>query len=548
MRVLALVVGAVAVMASVAGCGASGSDGASDGTVDRADVGVVQSDERPQTGGKLAYGLLAETNGWNPATNQWAYSGLVVSHAIFDTLAAYDEDTTVKPYLAEEFVPNADFTVWTIRLRPDVKLHNGRTVDSEVVVRNQRYLKASPVTSQAYNLVDSFEATGPLEVQVTMTKPWTTYPSSLVGQIGVVGDPDWMESNDSLKPIGTGPFKMVEWKIGDALEVERNADYWQRDQWGDAYPYLDGIDFRIITDAASREAALRSGDVDVIELREATQILSFTRDPGDAQVYAEISGETGESFVMLNTAAPPFDDVDARRALAYATDVHTFNDVTNEGLLADADGPLEPSSPYYAPTGYPTYDLAKAKELVETVKARHGSFQFRLGIVGETQLALNAQVLQQQWAEAGIDVQIDSVEQAKLLIQVVQGGYQAVSWSGFDAPDPFLDTVWWDPANATPIPTFALNFARWNNPRVGELIAETAAAADPAERQRLIQGYGQEMANDVPYVWLNHTQFVNVAAPEVVNLLSWRLPDGSVGIPRSYETPMVHQIWLRAEG
>ena len=138
-----------------AACGGSstntaGSGGNSNDTVSRANRGMVESTDKPVLGGKLVYALTAETNGWNPATNQWHTSGLIVAHQIFDTLVAFDDKGEMKPFLLESFKPNEDFTVWTFKLRPDVKLSNGKPANADVVVRNQNYLKNSPVTGPAF--------------------------------------------------------------------------------------------------------------------------------------------------------------------------------------------------------------------------------------------------------------------------------------------------------------------------------------------------------------------------------------------------------------
>ncbi len=540
----------VAVAALAGGCAASatgdGGQAAVPGTVARADRAAVQSDESPQRGGKLVYALRAETNGWNPATNSWAPSGLVVSHAIFDTLTGFDDQSQVHPYLAAGIDHNGDFTQWTIRLRPGVTLSNGKAADSEVVRRNQQYLKSSAITGPAYLYVDNIKTDGPDKVVFTLTQPWVTFPAVFATQIGVVADPDWLESNDSKKPIGTGPFTLDSWEIGNKLTAKRNVNYWQSDSHGNQFPYLDNIEFRVITDSASRANAVRAGDVDVAELSEGPAILDFEHNPGDFQVLSAIKGESLETFAMLNNGAPPFNDPDARLALAYATDVKSFNETDNEGYLQAADGPFAPGSPYHAPSGYPTYDLAKAQDLVSQVKARHdGAFQVTFSVTTESQAEATAQILEQQWAAAGIDVKVEAVEQAALIIQVLQGHYQAVLWQQFDAPDPGLDAVWWDPTNAKPVPQLTLNFARYSNATVGDLLKDARAASDPQQRDRDYQGVAHQMALDVPYLWLNHGQFVHIAAPSVVNLMSWKLPDGATGLPLNQQAPMLHQVWLR---
>ena len=236
-------------------------------TADRANKGVIESDETPELGGKLVYGLYSETNGWNPATNQWSPAGLQVTQAVFDTLTAYDENSVVKPLLAESFSPNADFTVWTFKLRAGVQLHNGKPVTSEVVVRNQRYLSTSAITGPAYTFagVTSIDVVDELTFTISLSRPYANYPIAMATQLGVVADPDWLESNDSLKPIGTGPFVFNSWTIGDSVRVLKNLDYWQVDEDGTRLPYLDEIEFKVVVDDDERARLLRDGDLDVLQ-------------------------------------------------------------------------------------------------------------------------------------------------------------------------------------------------------------------------------------------------------------------------------------------
>jgi len=509
-----------------------------------ANQGVLETAEKARVGGKAVFALSAETNGWNPGLNSWATSGIQVAHALFDTLAAFDEKFEVHPYLAEGFRPNRDFTEWTIQLRPGARFSNGRAVDAGAVRRNLVYYKASPITGPVFTWVQAVETDGDDRVKVKLSEPWVTFPSLLTSQVGVVGDPDWIESNDGRSPIGTGPFIMDEWQQNNTLRTHRNPDYWQRDANGVQYPYLDNLEFRVITDGASREASLRSGDVDLGQFPEAAQILSFKDDVAEFQVFSDQKGETDENFVMLNNARPPFDDPEARRALAYATDVDAYNEVDNNNFWPAADGPFDVSSPWHTPTNHATYDLAKAKELVARVKGRHGGeFTFALMSSANAGSSRGVQILAQQWAEAGITAKIESVEQTTLIIEVVYGRYQATIWSLFASPDPILEATWWDPKNFNPeTPGFSLNFARFNDPEIGIAFTRARGSTDREQVKRDIGVVVQRINDIVPYIWLNHRWHVLVASEHIANVTNWHLPDGEQGNRGS--AMMVHQIWL----
>jgi ABC-type transport system substrate-binding protein len=528
-------------------CGSTTATGPADGspgTVSHADKGVVESNGPAHPGGRIVYGLIAETNGWNPTTNQFAASGLEVARTFFDTLSAFDDQGQIHPFLAERFEHDGSFRRWTIHLRHGVTFSNGKPLDAKAVARVQNFFKSSPVTGGVYNKITSVTADGDDKVVFELAQAFVEFPMVLSSQIGVVPDPDWLQSNDSLHPVGSGPFVLDSWEIGNKLTVKRNPGYWRKDDAGLALPYLDEVEFRVITDANSRGKALQAGDVDIIQTLNGTQIQEFQQ--LDAfQVLSDPKGETRERFVQLNTMVAPFDDPDARRALAYATDKGSIVDAVTGNFDDPANGPFAPSSRWYADSGYPQFDQAKARELVDKVKASHGgAFSFVLTGVAETQTQQQTQILQEQWRAVGIDVTIDLQEQAKLIIGVVTGGFQAVSWGQFDAPSPLLDGVWWDPSLAVPPPAFSLNFARNKDDAIGVALEKARGSEDPAEVKAAIATVQQRLSVDLPYIWLYHEKTAIIASKRLVNLTHHELPDGATGLALQQGAHPLAQVWL----
>jgi len=540
----------IALLAAASGCRAqqpNPDSTAPPGTLSvEVDKDAVELDDLPNLGGRIAYGLISETNGWNPALNQWASSGLMVSHAIFDTLAAFDSGGAVHPFLATSFDHSEDYRDWWANIPTGVTFHNGEPLTAEAVQRNQRYLKKSPVTRDAYFVIDSITAEGE-RVHFHMRDPFVNFPAVLATQIGVVAEPDWLESNDGLQPIGTGPFSFGEWIQGKSLTVEKNQNYWRKDRFGNRMPYLDSVEFRVIADEPSRRSAMLAGDVDVVQTNNPKQMKQFLEDDsGQFQVLSDAAGETPEIFVQLNVAAPPLDDIDARRALAYATDRKSFREAFLEGLFDDAEGPFAPGSKWHAPTGYPSYDPVKATELVEKVKATHGGrFGLTLTGVASPGTTETLQFLQQQWQSVGIDTTIDLVEQAKMIIEVVSGGYQAVLWQQFDSPYPPLDAVWWSPDSWHPIPEFSLNFARNNDPRILVELEKTVRSEDESVRVDAMKRVASLLGEDIPYLWLYHSHQLVIARTQLVNVTRWELPGGADGLPFVQGSHPLAQVWIR---
>jgi peptide/nickel transport system substrate-binding protein len=545
-RRVGLVVAVVLVVTMFATSCSSGDDGPAAPV--EGNAGVIEDEGVATPGGEIIYGLEAESDGWNPSNSKWAPAGRQVARAIFDTLTAYDADSIARPNLAESLTPNADYTEWTIAIRAGVLLHNGKPVTAQVVVDNLDFLKSSVLTSAAFEPVDSFAAISELELVARMKRPWVNYPYALTTQIGVVADPDWLRSGEKTNPVGTGPFAFERWIPDNELVVTRNADYWRFDEDGARFPYLDQITFRPLPDSDSRGASLDAGNIDIMQTSTALQIKAYNEasEEGDVQVFSDVSGETSEVFVQLNTMAPPFDDPDARRALALATDADAYVDTMTDGLYEVATGPFPPSSPWYVETDYPEHDLGEARALVDEVKDRNGG-EFTFKILGGTSATglVGLQLLQQQWRSAGIDAQIDPVEQAQLITRVATGDYQATLWRQFESPHPLGDSIWWHPNTATPIPEIALNFARNRNEAIGVALDSARQTTDPATEKRLYQEVQELMNADIPYVWLYHEQISVVADNNLVNVVNYTLPGGEKGLELQEGSHPMWQIWLR---
>ncbi len=399
-------------------------------------------------GGTLAYGLGAETSGWDATTAQWGGSGYAVAQAIFDRLMAYDENGEVVPYLAASMEPNDDYTTWTIGLRDDVVFHDGSPFDAAALEANLRAHLASPLTGPTMAAVENVRVDGRSTVLIELSEPWSTFPHLLSAQPGYMMAPAMMDNPDgSLEPVGTGPFRFVRWTQDSKLEVEKNPDYWR-----EGFPLLDAIEFRVITDNAARTAALTTDEVQMAEITEANQILEVTADgeAGDLQVFVDREGETTETFMALNVTEPPFDDPVARRAVVSALDTQVISDTVFAGLFPPARGIFKPGSPWYVETDYPTHDPDLARSLAAEYEAAHGEpIAFSANITGQPEIQAIAQLVQSQLEAVGIEGQLNTLEQTQLIVDALGGNYQATGFILFGSSHPDRDYVFLHESTAT---------------------------------------------------------------------------------------------------
>ncbi|MGZ4716377.1 MAG: ABC transporter substrate-binding protein [Acidimicrobiales bacterium] len=504
---------AVALLA--AACGSSSTSTGTSTNTTEAPTGVstnISPDEgTPKDGGSLAFGLEAETDSLNPATGRWAISGHMMGSSIFDPLATLDADGHVVPYLAQSFDHNADYTTWTINLRDGVKFQDGTPVDGAAVSKALNVYQEALITGAAMKQVGTIQASGPLTVTITTTQPWGDLPNVFVAQAGYIAAPAMLDNPfGGDNPIGSGPFTFREWAKGDHVTVVKNQSYWQA-----GLPHLDQIKWVPIPDSEDRLAALENGTINAMDTVTPQTIDSVRANPDLS--YAEYSnGE--ELHVPLNTKKAPFDNLKARQAVAYATDQATYISQLGQGVYTPANGMFAPGQlGYNEDSGYPQFDLDKAKQLVQEYEAETGKpLEFTLLAVSEVQYAQQDQLLKQMWEAAGMKVTLDSQAQADQIIQVILGNYQAADFRLFGQPEPDSDFYWWSSGTVAPVGGVSLNMARFANATTDAALAKGRENTDEAVRNEAYQAFEKEWNANVPDIWLARTDWM-IASDKTVH-------------------------------
>ncbi len=553
LRLFAVLMATVAIAAA---CGSSdddgGDEGGSGGTTG-ADV-TIAAEGDPTPGGSVIYGLEAETSGYNALDDRWAIAGNMTAGVIYDPMSAYDAEGNIQPYLAESFTPNADFTSWTIKLRPDISFTNGQPLTGEAGANFLRGIAAAPLTGGALRNVDTVEtdATDPLAFIVNMKAPWASFPTVLVGQAGMIPAPEQLDAalagdkeKASRDPIGTGPFILEEWIPDNRFVATKNPNYWRKDSAGNPLPYLDQVEFRPIPDPQTRVASLEAGDITMMHTsasKQRTELQELAAG-GDVQLV-EDRGENEESFVMLNTSKPPFDNVAARRAVAYATPYEPYFAVTETDPELATDSAFGKDSPYYVDTDFPTYDPAEAERLVQEYTAQTGQpLAFELTTTPVTENQQIIQLFAEQYNAVGMQVTLKGTEQGQFIVDAATGNYQANLWRQFGATDPDGDYLWWHKSNATG--GITLNFARFANDELSAALDEARATPDPEVRKQAYQTVQEIWADQVPYVWLSTTVWAIGAANDVRNIANATLPDGQESLPFQSGWHRLTETWVQ---
>lgn len=524
----------------------------SSGTVARADAEVDAGPVR--TGGTIDVGVLGETDSYNPFSGSWSPAAYLVGNALFDPLAAVDPDGHTRPYLAESFSSDADFRTWTIRLRAGVTFHDGTPVDAAAVKRNLDTATTAGLSSQAFASVESVAAPDDRTVVVQMKRPWSSFPSMLVTQAGYVAAPSMLDdpAGGTSTIVGSGPFRLVERQPDKLVRTARNERYWQTDDEGRALPYLDGIEFRIVTDPNARVAGLKTGDLDAALLSTGTELAAGheAAAAGQAGLLTAAGRETDELVVALNTSRPPFDDPVARQAFAAAVDRDQLAQTVYQGQVRPAWGMFEEGSPWYlsqAGAGAPGHDADRARALADEYRRTHGTpLSFTMLSLTDTESLALMQTIQAQLAQAGITADLTSVDLSTVITRVVAtGDYQAAPFAMWSSPSPdqgylFVAT----PANKAGL---SLNYSRYDDPELTAAMDDFRATGDPAGQKAAMDTVQRRLAQDLQMVFLTHSTTAFQYGANVHGFTRTTFPGTSTRAFASYATvPFYTHVWIAA--
>ena len=550
---------AISLLATACGGAKSGSSDSSSKTDLQAKGLDAQAGESgladagtPRRGGKLIYGLEADTNGGFCLTEgQLAISGMMIVRAVYDTLTVPNDKGDYIPYLAKTIDHDSTYKTWTITLRPNIKFHDGSPLTAQVVKNNlDAYRGVYPGRDSlllAFNLrnIDTVTTAGPLTVKVTTKVPWVAFPSYLYSssRLGIMAQAQLDDkSSCARKLIGTGPFKFVSWTPNQKLDVKRNPDYWQIAPDGKPYPYVDSIEFRPITDGQVRNNALQAGDINIMHTSNAKDMgakLLQLRNGGKVNML--VSEKMAEiSFVQLNSTVAPFNDPLMRKALAMGGNRVAINKIVNAGLPNIADGPFSPDSiAYLKNPGFPKYDPAAAKKLVQEYVAKGGKAEFTLTSTTDQSVRQTAALIQQQAQALGVKVRIVQRDQAALINDAIAKKYQAMVFRNYPGGDPDSMYVWWYGGTKGEDGTFApnlVNFAGVNDPDMNKLLDEGRSETDPAKRKTIYQNLNRILAGKVYGIWSWYTPWAVVEQSKVHNILGPPLPGADPSKPGKAKT------------
>jgi peptide/nickel transport system substrate-binding protein len=462
-----------------------------------------------QSAGTLRISLNADIRSTN-FVNRDANTDAVMLHTV-EGLVAFREDGSVGMALAEKLDVSPEGMTYTFRLRPGVRFHNGATVTAEDVVWSwKRWL--DPATQ--WRCLPEFDGRGAIKVvSVEAADPQTVVfnfekPSALVlaqmaradcGMSAVLHK-DSLDAEGKWKaPVGTGPFKLGEWKKGEYVELVRFPDYVSRPGPRDGYSggkhaLVERVRFVVIPDPSAAKAALLSGALDILT-DLSTEDAAELRQRAD--VVVESSPTMGLSAILFQTKDPLLKDVRIRQAIAHSIDTAEIVGALTQGHAKPNNSPIPVSSPFHkgAQTKLIKRDIAMAKKLL--AEAGYRGQPIKMIANKRYTATFDAAVLVQAMAgEAGIKIELEVLDWATQLDKYTKGDYQTMSFTYSARLDPALSFEMMSGPKATQPRKV------WDNADGLKVLHEAMAVSDTPKRQALFDDLYARWLADMPAIVL----------------------------------------------
>ncbi len=430
-----------------ASAAAGGSPAAGASAAAKPAASAAPAAAKVRRGGTLNLATALDAKGFDPMVSNDVYSGYLVSQ-VYDGLVLFDKDIKPVGSLADSWDISADGKTYTFHLHKGVKFHDGTDYNATAAKFSMdriRTNKASVGYSDCgENVVTNTEAVDDLTFRLTLADPFAPFLTKLTGRCGAAVSPTAVQKagDDAfgLNPVGTGPFKFSEFKKDDHYSVVKNDNYWRMGADGKALPYLDKVNWRVMTDDNARLQALLTGELDLTAV--ADKDIDTVKAASDMVV--EQQPGFGWGGFMLNVSKPPFNNKALAQAVGFAMDRDEFIRVINKGLRVKAEnGPIPPPLKWAVDESFKpiTSDPVKAKAKLAEGGQPNG---FSFTMLADTSSPVTQQSLelwQAQLKKVGIDMKIESGDFNNVVVKRSLAGdfdASAVTISGGIDPDSWI--------------------------------------------------------------------------------------------------------------
>ncbi|MBM7602370.1 nickel transport system substrate-binding protein [Metabacillus crassostreae] len=490
----------------------------------------VKSSENKEESNMLTFAWPRDVGEMNP--HVYNPSQLFAQSMVYEPLVSYQEGGELKPHLAESWDISEDGKEYTFHLRENVKFSDGTDFNAEIVKRNFDTI-LNKIDMHGWlgflSKIDKTEVVDEFTFKLTLIEPY--YPTiqelAVVRPVRFLGEAGFPEDGDTskgvVKPIGTGPWILDEYKVDEYATFKRNENYWGE------LPEEESIKVKVIPDAETRVLAFEKGEIDLIYGEGTISLDAFKQLDSTEKYETSISEPVATRQLVINSKKEQLSDEKVRQALHYS-----FN---KEALVEGVTSGYEENADYILPTNLPftkdisaavvDYDVEKANSLLDEAgwKLSEGKdVREKDGQLLEIELMYDsaemiqktmAEALQSEWAAIGVKLNIVGVELAEQVQRFKDNKFDINFFSNYGAPyDPhtFLNIVASE--------GFGFNEAISAYPNKADLLQQISMltqTTDESERQKLYSSILTSIQDQGAIIPISYIKKIAIHQKEVTN-------------------------------
>jgi len=462
---------------------------------------IAYSQQKPVYGGSLTIAQAVEPPGLDPTTATSTAIPRVVYNNVLEGLVKIDRNGKIVPALAKDYRISKDGKEYTFILKKGVKFHDGKPFDAEDVKFTFDRLmdpKGTIAHKEYYEPIDSVQVLDNHTVKIRLKNVNSMFLFNLARGDSVIVNKQAVDRLKSV-PVGTGPFKFVEWVRGDHITLTKFDDYHIK-----GIPYLDKVTFKFIGDPSAQIASLKTGDIDVIAYDVSPEnALLLEKDPK----FKVLNGyTTTEVILSTNNSRKPFTDVRVRRAMAHAIDRGALIKGAMSGYGVPIGSHMDPGNPYYIDltSTYP-YDPQKAKQLLTEAGYPNG-FEGVIKLPERYAYARRSgEIIADMLSQVGIKLKIELIEWGQWIDRVFKNADYDLTVIGH--AEPFDINIYANPKY----------YFRYESSKFQETLKKAEMEADPKVRKELYMACQRIITEDAVNGFLYVLPSLPTMKQEVMN-------------------------------
>lgn len=463
--------------------------------------GVAAAGKRPRRGGTLQAVRTEPTDGFklDAATADPTYQ---IDMAVMEPLLRSRPDGLgILPGLAESWSYDPQASTYTMRLANGARFSDGKPVTPADVAFSADIWKAGPNYGATYAGIKSVTTLDSRTFRFNLSAPNSALPDFLTWSVAGIVPKDFgghSEADFWQHPVGAGAFRVTQWSAGGNIQLVRNPHYYRPGR-----PYLDAVANNFVSDPTQRSLQFRSGQADVVE----------DVDPDLSRLYSKadllVAPPHFTDFLTFNTTRPPFSDVRARQAVAYAINYRAIADGVYKGYAEQPRGVLPPNVTNWAPPSKPyyRYDPSRAAELVKA----SGLASHHLQLIFETNFSafpLIGQIIEQNLRSLGVSLTLAPTDYGTFIGNVSAAKFDIGMWAtNAISPDVIDPTIFMDETHWL--------FSGYPEAPLTSMIQEYQTATSAAGKRAVVTKIQNLAENDVPALGLDHFSNLYAVQPSV---------------------------------